>query len=81
MSGGCCRDMMNPPNKGACSMYMMDRNRQMWMNWNRQMRGACFLIDDESESRNAGGYLRFSMNRNRQMRGRVEDTGGTGIAK
>ena len=33
--------------------------------------GACFLIDDESESRNEGAYLRFTMNRNRQMRGRV----------
>ena len=37
--------MMNPPNKGACSMYMMNRNRQM--------RGRVCLIDDESESRNA----------------------------
>ena len=55
--------MMNPPNKGACSMYMMNRNRHM--------RGRVFLIDDESESRNEGAYLRFTMNRNRQMRGRV----------
>ena len=62
---------MNPPNKGACSMYMMNRNRQMRMNRNRQMRGRVFLIDDESESRNEEAYLRFTMNRNRQMRGRV----------
>ena len=62
--------MMNPPNKGACSMYMMNRNRKMRMNRNRQMRGRVFLIDDESESRNEGAYLRFTMNRNRQMTGR-----------
>ena len=62
---------MNPPNKGACSMYMMNRTRQMWMNRNRQMRGRVFLIGDESESRNEGAYLRFTLNRNRQMRGRV----------
>ena len=61
---------MNPPNKGACSMHMMNRNRQMRMNRNRQMRGRAFLID-ESESRNEGAYLRFMINRNRQMRGRV----------
>ena len=70
---------MNPPKKGACSMYVMNRNRQMRMNRNRQMRmnrnrqmrGRVFLIDDESESRNEGAYLRFTMNRYRQMRGRV----------
>ena len=27
--GACCRDMMIPPNKGACSMCMMNRSRQM----------------------------------------------------
>ena len=53
----------------------------MRMNRNRQMRVCVFLIDDESESRNEGAYLRFTMNRNRQMRGRVYDTGGTGIAR
>ena len=62
---------MNPPNRGACSMYMMNRNRQMRMKPESPNEGACFSIDDESESRNEEAYLRFTMNRNRQMRGRV----------
>ena len=33
--------------------------------------GACFKIDDEVASPNNGACLRYILNRNRQMRGRV----------
>ena len=42
------------------------------MNRNRQMRGV-FKLHDDPEPTNEGVCLRFMMNRNGQMRGRVHD--------